>query len=156
MCRYKSKDNPVTSSFFNGTLSLLVDAARSSASEARRSKAYFISGENRKTCDTVPHPSQSQLPSIDEVKSGVAASVLRTSHNLDKSEGIVRDDDGRAQYHYALVDFAATYVSGELRAATDVLDTRWISLSELKQYPMSRKAREIIRQSFKHAAPRAE
>ena len=75
---------------------------------------------------------------------------------LDAVDIIVRDDDGRAQYHYALVDFAATYVSGELRAATDVSDTRWISLSELKQYPMSRKAREIIRQSFKHAAPRAE
>jgi adenylate cyclase len=51
------------------------------------------------------HPSKSQLPSIDEINSGVAASVLRRSHNLDKNEGIVRDDDGR-DYLFRLTKFA--------------------------------------------------
>jgi len=51
------------------------------------------------------HPSQSQLPSIDEINSGVVASVLRRSHNLDKNEGIVRDEDGR-DYLFRLTKFA--------------------------------------------------
>jgi adenylate cyclase len=51
------------------------------------------------------HPSQSQLPSIDEINSGMVASVLRRSHNLDRNEGIVRDDDGRG-YLFRLTKFA--------------------------------------------------
>ena len=51
------------------------------------------------------HPSRSQLPSIDEINSGIVASVLRMSHNLDKNEGIVRDDDGR-DYLFRLTKFA--------------------------------------------------
>ena len=41
------------------------------------------------------NPSQSQLPNIDEIKSGIVASVLRRSHNLDNNEGIVRDEKDR-------------------------------------------------------------
>jgi adenylate cyclase len=39
-------------------------------------------------------PSQSQLPGIDEVKSGIVASVLHKAPNVDNNEGIVRDDAG--------------------------------------------------------------
>ena len=46
---------------------------------------------------------------------------------IDAVDMIFRDDDGRVQYDYALVDFVADYVSGELRAASDVLDARWLT-----------------------------
>ncbi|MDB5580781.1 MAG: adenylate cyclase [Bradyrhizobium sp.] len=51
------------------------------------------------------HPFQSQLPSIDEINSGVAAAVLRRSHNLDKNEGTITDDKGR-QYLFRLTKFS--------------------------------------------------
>ena len=36
------------------------------------------------------HPSRSQLPNIDEIKSGIVSSVTaRRSHNLENNEGIV-------------------------------------------------------------------
>jgi ADP-ribose pyrophosphatase YjhB (NUDIX family) len=58
---------------------------------------------------------------------------------------IVRDDAGRVQYHYALVDFAARYVSGDLRAASDVLDARWIPMDELDKFPLPDMTRTVIR-----------
>ena len=51
------------------------------------------------------HPSRSQLPSIDEINSGIVASVLRRSHNLDNNEGIIRDDEGQG-YLFRLTKFA--------------------------------------------------
>jgi adenylate cyclase len=79
----------------NGTV-MIFDGAGSLI--AHRDFAEFVAA-------AMTHPSQSQLPSIDEINSGVAASVLRSSHNLDKNEGIVRDDDGR-DYLFRLTKFA--------------------------------------------------
>jgi adenylate cyclase len=49
--------------------------------------------------------SRSQLPNIDRIKSGIVASVLRKSPNVDVNEGIVRDDEGRG-YLFRLTKFA--------------------------------------------------
>ena len=51
------------------------------------------------------HPSRSQLPSIDEINSGLVATVLRRSYNLDHNEGVIRDDEGRG-YLFRLTKFA--------------------------------------------------
>ena len=51
------------------------------------------------------HPSRSQLPSIDEINTGVVAAVLRRSHNLDNNEGTIQDDEGR-DYLFRLTKFA--------------------------------------------------
>jgi len=79
----------------NGTV-MIFDQAGSLI--AHRDFAELVAG-------AMTHPSQSQLPSIDEINTGVAASVLRRSHNLDKNEGIVRDNDGR-DYLFRLTKFA--------------------------------------------------
>jgi len=49
-------------------------------------------------------PARSQLPNIDEIKSGIVASVLQKSPNVDVNEGIVRDDKGRG-YLFRLTKF---------------------------------------------------
>jgi adenylate cyclase len=51
------------------------------------------------------NPSLSQLPSIDEINSGLVATVLRQSHNLAHNEGIVRDQEGQG-YLFRLTKFA--------------------------------------------------
>jgi adenylate cyclase len=51
------------------------------------------------------HPSQSQLPSLDELNSGIVASVLHSTYNQDISEGDIRDDEGR-DYLFRLTKFA--------------------------------------------------
>jgi adenylate cyclase len=51
------------------------------------------------------HPSQTQLPSIDEINSGIEASVLHRTYNLDNSEGDIRDAEGQ-DYLFRLTKFA--------------------------------------------------
>jgi adenylate cyclase len=51
------------------------------------------------------HPSQSQLPSLDELNSGIVASVLHRTYNRDISDGDIRDDEGR-DYLFRLTKFA--------------------------------------------------
>ena len=50
------------------------------------------------------HPSRSQLPSVDEINSGLVATVLRRSYNLDRNEGVIHDDDGHG-YLFRLTKF---------------------------------------------------
>jgi ADP-ribose pyrophosphatase YjhB (NUDIX family) len=69
---------------------------------------------------------------------------IRVESIADAVDIIVRDDAARVQYHYALVDFAASYVSGELRASSDVLEARWVSLGELHHFPLPAKTRAVI------------
>ena len=51
------------------------------------------------------HPSLSQLHSIDEINSGLVATVLRRSHNLDRNEGTLQDGDGNG-YLFRLTKFS--------------------------------------------------
>jgi adenylate cyclase len=50
------------------------------------------------------NPSQSQLPSIDAINSGLVASILRKTYNLDITDGDIRDADGQ-DYLFRLTKF---------------------------------------------------
>jgi adenylate cyclase len=50
------------------------------------------------------NPSQSQLPSIDAINSGLVASIIRKTHNIDNIDGDIRDDDGK-DYLFRLTKF---------------------------------------------------
>lgn len=63
---------------------------------------------------------------------------------IDAVDILWRDDAGRAQYHYVVVDFLAQYVSGELRADSDVMDARWIAPRELNTYALPEMTRAVI------------
>lgn len=67
---------------------------------------------------------------------------------IDVVDIIVRDDAERAQYHYAIVDFVADYASGELRAASDVLDARWALPDELLKFELPPMTRKVIRKAI--------
>jgi adenylate cyclase len=54
---------------------------------------------------SITHPAQSQLPTVDEINSGIVATVLRQSHKLDHHEGVVRDEGGKG-YLFRLTKFA--------------------------------------------------
>lgn len=63
---------------------------------------------------------------------------------LDAVDIVQRDAAGRVQFHYIVVDLAAEYVRGELCAASDVLDARWVARDDLDAYALSAKTREVI------------
>lgn len=63
---------------------------------------------------------------------------------IDVVDGITRDDEGRAKFHYTLVDFAALWRSGDARAASDAAATRWAGLDEIAGIPLWDETRRII------------
>ncbi len=63
---------------------------------------------------------------------------------VDAFEIVVHDEAGKVQYHYIVIDFAATFSAGELRPADDITDARWVTLRELGKYSLDEKTREEI------------
>jgi 8-oxo-dGTP diphosphatase len=62
-------------------------------------------------------------------------------------EPMQRDDEGRLRYHYVVLDYLARYVSGELCAADDADDARWVRLDTLERMPMLAATRDMIRKA---------
>lgn len=60
-------------------------------------------------------------------------------------EPVERDGDGRVRFHFVVLDYLASYVSGELRPADDAADARWVSLDALDALPMLEPTRAVIR-----------
>lgn len=71
---------------------------------------------------------------------------------IDVVDIVLRDGDERVQHHYAIVDFAAEYLSGDLHAASDVLDARWVALDELSTYALPSMTRRVIRQALQKSS----
>ncbi len=65
---------------------------------------------------------------------------------------ILRDDNGRIQYHYVLVDFLCTRLAGELHAAGDADEVRWFSAQELGKVSLAPDTAGVIRKGFEESA----
>jgi ADP-ribose pyrophosphatase len=74
--------------------------------------------------------------------------VVKAGEVLDVFDSIHRDPEGHTQYHYVLVDFLCTWVSGELNAASDVAQARWITREELESMPLIGFTAQVIRKAF--------
>src|SRR6185295_8634884 len=58
---------------------------------------------------------------------------------------IRRDPDGRARYHYVLVDFVCRPNGGTLACATDAEDVMWVPVAELNDYHVADVTIRVIR-----------
>lgn len=67
---------------------------------------------------------------------------------FDIFERIMRDSQGRAEYHYLLVDYVCKVVGGELRAGDDVSRAAWVRRAELDQYQITEGTREVIERAY--------
>ncbi len=61
---------------------------------------------------------------------------------------ILRDDAGRVQFHYVIVDLLADYVGGELHAGDDAHEVRWVSPDELDELPVNQTTRQALGNVF--------
>ena len=52
-------------------------------------------------------------------------------------EPIFRDEEGKIEFHYVLVDYWARHVSGEAVANDDALAVAWVTLANLAEYRLS-------------------
>ena len=76
---------------------------------------------------------------------------------IEVFDRITRDAGGRVEYHFVLVDYLCRPIGGELRAASDVDDARYVAPDALGQYSLTTKAHQVIERALELAreAPRA-
>lgn len=58
--------------------------------------------------------------------------------------GDIIDPADPPEYHYTIVDFAATLVDGELRAGDDAEEARWIPLDEVRSYRLTPTMEDLL------------
>jgi ADP-ribose pyrophosphatase YjhB (NUDIX family) len=61
---------------------------------------------------------------------------------------VIRDDQGRVQYHYVLIDFLCRRISGEVQAAGDAAEASWFTKEEAAKLPLARDTAEVVRRGF--------
>ena len=77
-------------------------------------------------------------------ETGLACTLGPIVEVLDR---VVRSSDGRVEYHYVILDFLGGAPTGELRAASDCADARWVRVDELDQYETTDGLAPVIRRA---------
>ena len=70
--------------------------------------------------------------------------TVRLTDQLGVVDSVRRDDAGRVEYHYTLIEFAAEWVSGDPVPNDDVDRALWVSPGELDGYALWAETRRII------------
>jgi 8-oxo-dGTP diphosphatase len=80
-------------------------------------------------------------------ETGLACELGPIVEVLDR---VLRDGEGRVEYHYVILDLLGTRPRGELRAGSDCADARWVEVARLGEYattdglgPVIARAREL-------------
>lgn len=96
---------------------------------------------------------------IGETLTDCVVREMREETGLDVEVGpvievfdrITRDDQGHVQYHYVLVDYLCSAVTGTLQAGSDVDAAVWADESELSAYRLAEAVTTVIRRGFELA-----
>ena len=60
-------------------------------------------------------------------------------------------EEGAVRYHYVILDYLCSYVSGEAGAASDAEAVAWVAPEELPAYDLPAKALEVVKEAFARA-----
>ena len=74
--------------------------------------------------------------------------IIQAKKPIYTFDVIERDENGYIRFHYVIVDLAADYVSGELRAGDDAIDVSWVSLKDLNNRNVSGATRKLLAQRY--------
>lgn len=78
--------------------------------------------------------------------------IVRANELLGVFDRIVPDDTKRTLYHYVLIDFLCKRISGDVRAAGDASDARWLKKNEVDELSLPEDTRKIIQLGFDRSA----
>lgn len=73
--------------------------------------------------------------------------IVRARNPVYAFDLIERDEEGRIQYHYVVVDLLADYIEGQPSPDDDALEARWVTFEALRDLPASRTTREVLRKT---------
>ena len=68
---------------------------------------------------------------------------------LDVFDSIFRDEQGRTQYHYVLIDYLCRLLLGEAKAGSDVSEVRWVQEVELAAMRLRDSIEQVVRKGFR-------
>jgi 8-oxo-dGTP diphosphatase len=63
---------------------------------------------------------------------------------VDVVDTVEVDADGKIKYHYVIVDFVVKVIGGEIAAASDAEELRWVPFSEVEGYVLTSSFREFF------------
>jgi mutator protein MutT len=63
-------------------------------------------------------------------------------------ERIIRDGDGRPEYHYVLIDYLCRAVTFEACAGTDAAGVAWVRREDLHRYQITEGSLPVIEKAF--------
>ena len=63
------------------------------------------------------------------------------------ADQIHHDADGRVQFHYTVLDFAAYYQGGVARCGDDAVESAWVTGAEFENYQISQSVRRMVAQA---------
>ena len=66
---------------------------------------------------------------------------------IDAVDYIEKNDNDEIKYHYSLIDYVGEYGDGELQAADDAIDAKWVDFNALEEYKLWSETIRIIHQA---------
>jgi mutator protein MutT len=66
---------------------------------------------------------------------------------IDAVDNIIRDLNGKLQFHFVILDYLTNLKGGTLQSSSDVLDARWVRIEEAEDYDLTRTLREFLRRN---------
>jgi len=79
---------------------------------------------------------------------------VRVGELIEVFERINRDGDGKARYHFVVLDYLCKAANGEARAGSDVTAVAWAKPEELASYALTETATRVILKAFEMATLR--
>jgi 8-oxo-dGTP diphosphatase len=70
--------------------------------------------------------------------------VVESTEFLGVFDRIVPDETGKIRFHYLLVDFLCRPVSGSLQAGQDAAEAQWLTLDQLRDFPMADTTKALL------------
>lgn len=77
--------------------------------------------------------------------------LVEAGEVLEVLDRIIPGENGRAQYHYVLIDFLCRVKGGTLRVGGDATDAAWSAPEELPRFKLEKTAINVIRHAFSKA-----
>jgi 8-oxo-dGTP diphosphatase len=80
---------------------------------------------------------------------------IRVLELIEVFERIELDAEGKARYHFVVLDYLCEAVRGEARAGSDVSDVVWAAPAEFRTYDLTEAATRVIEKAFRMKGSRS-
>ncbi|MGB9960037.1 MAG: NUDIX hydrolase [Candidatus Bathyarchaeales archaeon] len=84
---------------------------------------------------------------IREVKEETGLDV-ENPELVDVVNNIIFDENGKIKYHFVIVDYFVKLKGGELKAADDAEELKWVALDEAENYNITKPLRDFLQRNM--------